>query len=649
MNNQFDVIVVGGGHAGIEAAYAAAKMGCKTLLLTLDIDKVASMPCNPSVGGLGKGHIVFEVSALGGLMPQLCTKTYLQARMLNTRKGPAVQGLRLQIDKYEYSKLAKEYLLKTENLTIVPEMGIEVLTDPSIRFATQNTQGERDLKQPFVVSDGASHRIEPHGCKITGIRTTAGNTYHASSLVITTGTFLKGLVHVGRTRYKAGRRGEEAVYGLSDSIAKTMNVPLGRLKTGTPPRLLKSSLDYSKFEQQACEKLDYLYEFDPVDVQEKIPCFITSTTEVTHSVISKNLHLSAMYSGNIKGTGPRYCPSIEDKVGRYPDRSGHHVFVEPEGMDVDEIYPAGLSTSLPLDVQLDYIHSIPGFENAIIAKCGYAIEYDFIQPTHLTHTMEAKTVKGLFLAGQINGTTGYEEAAGQGMLAGINAALKAQGKEPFILNRNESYIGVMVDDLITLGANEPYRMFTSRAERRLLLRQDNVFLRLMPYGKKLGLISDELYEKFLNEKKAIEAGTQIVKDSNRQGELFKTLHCIEFTDELKNQARTLLTPLLEAKNIPAAHLTSRALLSIHAEIKYDGYLQKEVLEAEKAVRYQEMILPDNFNYIDLPGLTKELQQKLTFYKPRTIAQAQLIQGMTPAAISILIFSVRMEAGQPEEV
>lgn len=646
MNNTFDVIVIGGGHAGVEAAYAAAKMGSKTLLLTLDIDKVASMPCNPSVGGLGKGHIVFEISALGGLMPQLCTKTYLQARMLNTRKGPAVQGLRLQIDKYAYSKLAKEYLLNTPNLTVGPHMAIELLTEaenPSIHppspTAMSGTQGERG-SNPFVVSDCDSNRIEPQSLKVIGVRTADDKTFYAPSVVVTTGTFMNGLVHVGRTRYKAGRRGEEASYGLSESIAEAMGVKLGRLKTGTPPRLLKESLDYTQFEKQESEPLQFLYEFGPVEVEEKIPCYITWTNQNTTDVIASNLGLSAMYSGNIKGVGPRYCPSIEDKVGRYPERNAHHVFIEPEGETIDEIYPAGLSTSLPLDVQYDYIRSIKGFENAVISKCGYAIEYDFIQPTNLTHTLQAKNVHGLFLAGQLNGTTGYEEAAGQGMMAGINAHLQTAGKEPFILSRTESYIGVMIDDLITLGADEPYRMFTSRAERRLLLRQDNVFIRLMPYGKKLGLISDELYEKFLAEKAVIEQSVAITKARGATSELFKTLHCIEFTQELQAKAKELLVQELIAKQLPVDALSGRALLSIHAEIKYDGYLQKEVLEAEKVLRYQELVIPEAFSYANIPGLSKELQAKLTFHKPKTIAQAQLIQGMTPAAISVLIFSCR---------
>jgi len=611
MNTNFDVIVVGGGHAGVEAAHAAAKMGSKTLLLTLHIDKIASMPCNPSVGGLGKGHIVYEISALGGLMPQLCSKTYLQARMLNTKKGPAVQGLRLQIDKYAYSSLAAQELSKLENLTILPYMALELLT-----------------------SDQAEVR------QVTGVRTTDGLEFYAPCVVVTTGTFMSGLVHVGRTRYRAGRRGEEASYGLSGSIAQAMGVPVGRLKTGTPPRLLRSSIDFSQLEQQENEPLDYLYEFDELEVKETIPCFIAQTNGQTHEVISKNLHLSALYSGNIKGTGPRYCPSIEDKVGRYPDRMSHHVFIEPEGADIDEVYPAGLSTSLPLDVQYRYIRSMKGLENAVISKCGYAIEYDFIQPNNLKHTLEAKTVRGLFLAGQLNGTTGYEEAAGQGIVAGINAHLQQAGKEPFILKRTESYIGIMIDDLIMLGADEPYRMFTSRAERRLILRQDNVFLRLMPYGKKLGLISDELYEKFLNEKNFIEKSVELIRNLGTSSTLFKLFNAIEFTPEIRKQCSDELLALCAEKNISTAGLSSRALLAIHADIKYAGYIGKELQEVEKAERYQELVLPETLDFSSMSGLTRELQQKLIHYKPKTIAQAQLIPGMTPAAISILIFKTR---------
>ena len=609
MKKTFDVIVVGGGHAGVEAAYAAARMGAQTALISLDLDKVATMPCNPSIGGLGKGHIVFEVAAFGGLMPKLCSETYLQARMLNTSKGPAVQGLRLQIDKFAYSKKAKEILSITPNLFLIKGSVLEILTTQS---------------------------------KISGVILSDGQTLFAPSVVITTGTFMDGLIHIGHTRYQAGRRGEAAVYGLSNSIANAMNVKIGRLKTGTPPRLLKSSLNFDVMEKQECSQLEYLYEFDAIKVVEKTPCFITQTNEITHQIIRDNLHSSAMYSGNIKGLGPRYCPSIEDKIGRFPDRSGHHVFVEPEGEFSGEIYPAGLSTSLPLDVQYKYIRSIKGFESAIITKCGYAIEYDFIQPNNLTHTLEAKNVSGLFLAGQIIGTTGYEEAAGLGMIAGINAALKSANKPDFTLSRTESYIGVMIDDLVTLGTEEPYRMFTSRAERRLILRQDNAFLRLMPYAHKYGLLSNTQHQKFIDEKEIIEKSVEYIKQQGPTKEIFKLFHAIEFTNEIQSAARNLICEFLTQKNLQTDALSARALLCIHANIRYTGYIEKEKAESEKILRYQELEIPSNILYSGIPGLTRELQAKLAYHKPSTIAQAMLISGMTPAAISILIFQTRIK-------
>ena len=608
MANKYDVIVVGGGHAGVEAAYAAAKMGSKTLLLTIDTEKIALMPCNPSIGGLGKGHIVYEISALGGLMPKLCSKAYLQARMLNTSKGPAVQGLRLQIDKFAYSKAAKDFLQTTENLTIQKGMVIQVLSEKTT------------LPK-----------------KITGVKTKDGQTFLAPSVVITSGTFLNGLIHIGFEKTKAGRKDEECVENLTESLEKVLGLKFQRLKTGTPPRLLKSSIDFSKFEKQNTTELDYLFEFEKIDIEEKTPCFITQTNENTHKIIRNNFEKSALFGGQISGIGPRYCPSIEDKIKRHPQRNSHHVFIEPEGENHEDIYPAGLSTSLPLDVQKAYINSIHGLENAIITKPGYAIEYDFIQPNNLKHNLETKNVDGLFFAGQINGTTGYEEAAGQGIIAGINAHLKNTKQEPFILKRTESYIGVMIDDLITLGVDEPYRMFTSRAERRLLLRQDNVFLRLMPYGKKLNLISDDLYEKFLKEKEIIEKSVKRIKDAGKNSEIFKVFHSIEFTEEIKDKAKELLF-----KNHPEpVEGSSRALLSIHAEIRYDGYIEKEKLEAEKTQKFQDLKIPETINFSKMPGLSVEIQQKLLYYNPKTIAQAQLIPGMTPAAISIVIFQVRM--------
>lgn len=601
MNNEFwhdfDVIVVGGGHAGIEAAYASARMGSKTLMITLSLDKVGHMPCNPAIGGIGKGHIVFEISALGGLMPQLCTQTYLQARMLNTKKGPAVQGLRLQIDKIAYNKLSKQVLEKTENLTMTMGMVEELIIDD------QNN--------------------------VRGIKTREGATYSARTVILTTGTFLNGLIHVGQTNYSSGRQGEEAVVDLSVFLRK-LGLNMARLKTGTPPRLLRSSLDFSQMEFQGSDELNHLFEFKPHKVKGVMPCYITNTNQKTHDIIKKNFHLSPIFTGHIKGTPPRYCPSIEDKISRFADKSSHHVFVEPESASSEEIYPNGLSTSLPFPVQRDFIRTIKGFENAIITRPGYAVEYDFVLPNQLHHTLEVKKVPGLFLAGQINGTTGYEEAAGQGIIAGINAALKAQDRDPFIMDRNEGYIGIMVDDLVTLGVDEPYRMFTSRAERRLILRQDNVFLRLGQTAHNLGLISDDFYNEIKKEKEIIAESVKQIRSGKNNTEIMRLLSSGQ-TDLAKQK-------MVEesGQNI----ISDRTLETLHAEILYEPYLKRENREVEKINYYQTFKIPENFEYKNIPGLSIELQQKLTKYKPATIAQAALISGMTPAALSLLIFKTQ---------
>lgn len=590
----FDVIVVGGGHAGIEAAHAAAKMGSKTLLITLSIDKIGLMPCNPAVGGVGKGHIVYEISALGGLMPKLCTKTYLQARMLNTKKGPAVQGLRLQIDKYAYNELSRETLKQLENLTIYEGMTDEVILD--------------------------TDRI------VRGVKTNNGTTFLAPCVILTTGTFLNGLVHVGTVNYPAGRQGEEAVQNLSHFL-RIAGLQLGRLKTGTPPRLLRSSLDFSRMEYQEADNLNYLFEFHPHNAVSSHACYITHTNEKTHDIIRRNLHKSAMYSGNIKGIGPRYCPSIEDKIGRFPDKKSHHVFVEPEGTATEEIYPNGISTSLPYDVQQEYVRSIVGFENAIIVRPGYAVEYDFVMPNQLHHTLEVKSIQGLFLAGQINGTTGYEEAAGQGIIAGINAHLKAHKLPSFILDRTESYIGVMVDDLVTMSVDEPYRMFTSRAERRLLLRQDNSFLRLTEKAYNLGMIGNDLYKDFLQEKLIIkETITQLRAGKNN-------------ADILRLFGETECNTLAIREHAPH-QLSDRAVQTVHAELRYAPYLEREAKEVERRNQYKQLSFPAGFSFTGISGLSKELQEKLNRHKPSNIAEAALIPGMTPAAISLLIFKVK---------
>jgi len=593
IKNSFDVIIVGGGHAGIEAAYAAAKMGSKTALMTLDANKIGVTPCNPSIGGVGKGHIVFEISALDGLMPKICSKTYLQARMLNTKKGPAVQGLRLQIDKDAYAKLAGDFMRNTPNLTIVQAMVDEIIVENS---------------------------------QVRGIKTADGTIYTAGQVVLTTGTFLNGLIHMGDVSFPAGRSGEKAATKLSNFLTK-LNLRMGRLKTGTPPRLDSSTVDFTKLERQETEPLTHLFEFDEMNVASSHDCFIAHTNEKGHKIISDNLHKSAMYSGNIKGIGPRYCPSIEDKVARFADKKSHHVFVEPETAACLEVYPSGISTSLPESVQKEFINSIVGFEKAVITKPGYAIEYDFVHPEQLKHSLEVKDISGLFLAGQINGTTGYEEAAGQGVVAGINAHQKFTGKDPFILDRNESYIGVMIDDLVTMGVDEPYRMFTSRAERRLMLRQDNAFLRLTEKGYALGCVSQELYNKFLSEKKDLDAAITDLDSRYNNAQLVKAA-------EIDIPVKEIIENLLGYK------VSSRNALSLFAHIKYREYIKREQKEINKVQMHREINLPSIDIMMQVSGLSTEIKEKIKRHNPSTVAKAMLIPGITPAAISLLVLVSR---------
>ena len=590
----FDVIVIGAGHAGVEAAYAAARAGSKTALITLTTDKIGYMPCNPAIGGIGKGHIVFEIAALGGLMPELCTKTYLQVRMLNTTKGPAVQGLRLQIDKNAYSKECQRRLQETPNITIVEAMADDIMLDH------QNT--------------------------ICGIRLIDGTELTSPTVILTTGTFLNGLVHIGLENYPSGREDEKPVIGLALSIKK-LGLKLGRLKTGTPPRLLRSSLDFSKMQKQESDQLGYLFEFYPHQTETKLDCYITHTNDRVHEIILKNAHLSPILRKEIYGIGPRYCPSIEDKITRFPEKSSHQIFVEPESLSSDWIYPNGLSTSLPIEAQKAYIQAIPGFESAIIVRPGYAIEYDFVEPNQLKQTLEVKTVPGLFLAGQINGTTGYEEAAGQGIIAGINAALYAQKKPPFIVDRTEGYIGVMINDLTTLNVDEPYRMFTSRAEHRLTLRQDNAFLRLTEKAYNIGIISEKMYQDFIAERTDIE---ETLIDLNNRYKTTELLHF--FNDNSKSQE--VVTQLTCKK------LSARACQTIQAAIKYAPYIVREQLEIERLKKYQATQIPVDFDFLNTEGLSIELRQKLTAVKPATLADATLIPGMTPAAISLVLLKIK---------
>ncbi len=587
-NLKFDTVVVGAGHAGIEAAYAAARLGSKTALVTLSTDKIGYMPCNPSVGGVGKGHIVFEISALGGIMPKLCTKSYLQARMLNTSKGPAVQGLRLQIDKYAYNKLAKEAMLDLANLTVI--------------------EGQ---VEDVIIEKGA----------VIGVKID-GQIVNTKSVIITAGTFMNGLIHIGNFKQEAGRRNEQAVKELP-AFLKSLNLKIGRLKTGTPPRLLKSSIDFSCLELQDSHELEYLYEFAPHKAVNSHPCYIARTNQATIDVIKSNMEHSPLYSGEIKGLGPRYCPSIEDKVRRFENNTAHQIFVEPEGANCDEVYPSGISTSMPLEVQEKYIKTIKGFENAIITQPGYAVEYDFIFPNQLKHTLELKSVKGLFFAGQVNGTTGYEEAAGQGIVAGINAHQLVHNLPEFVLSRNESYIGVMIDDLVTMGVDEPYRMFTSRAERRIMLRQDNVFVRLRDKAYAFKLIDKEFYDLLVLEEQFV---------INKVAEIRKSPKAIA-------KIESMLTDK-EIHEFLGVEIPARVVQSIIAEIKYSEYLVREKKESIKLQKFQELNLGDLEYYKNLPGLSKELQEKLLRYKPSNVAQASQIPGMTPAALSLLIFKAR---------
>ncbi len=608
LHNSFDVIVVGGGHAGLEAAHAAARMGSKTALVTLDKNKIGLAPCNPSVGGVGKGHIVFEISALDGLMPKICSTTYLQARMLNTKKGPAVQGLRLQIDKEAYAARASQIMQTTPNVTIIEAMVDEIVIES------------------VISSNEMPDRQEVTTQQTRGIKTADGTIYYANQVVITTGTFLNGLIHIGDVHFPAGRRDEKAAIKLSDYLSK-LNLRMGRLKTGTPPRLDPATIDFTKLERQEVEPLTHLFEFDAMNVASSHDCFIAHTNEKTHKIIFDNLHKSAMYSGNIKGIGPRYCPSIEDKISRFVDKSSHHIFVEPETAAFVEVYPSGISTSLPESVQKEFIQSIVGFENAVITKAGYAVEYDFVHPDQLKHSLELKSIEGLFLAGQINGTTGYEEAAGQGIIAGINAHQKSAGKQPFILDRNESYIGVMIDDLVTMGVDEPYRMFTSRAERRLILRQDNAFSRLTPRGYEIGCVSAELYNKFIAEKNDLDTAIADLDSRYKNPELVQAA-------EQDLPVQEIIETLLGYK------VSSRNALSIFAHMKYREYIKREEREIAKVYQYRDLKLPPMETILNVSGLSTEIKQKLQRYDPATVADAALIAGITPAAISLLVLIAR---------
>jgi len=618
----YDVVIIGAGHAGCEAALAAARMGLSSCIFTMNLDTIAQMSCNPAIGGLAKGHIVREIDALGGEMAKVTDKAGIQFRMLNKSKGPAVWSLRAQADRVLYRIAMRQVLEDRENLDI-----------------------KQATVEEIIVEEG----------KVQGVRTSLGVHYGAKCVVVTTGTFLKGLMHIGQDSFEAGRAGEFPSLGLSDCLAG-LGLKLGRLKTGTPPRLDAKTIDFSKTEAQYGDDPPIPFSHSTAGIENpQLPCFITYTNKETHKIIKENIGLSAMYSGKIKGIGPRYCPSIEDKVVRFFERDRHQVFLEPEGLQTKEYYANGISTSLPFEIQVLLVRTIPGLEHVEIMRPAYAIEYDFVFPTQLAHSLETKKIKGLFLAGQINGTSGYEEAAAQGLMAGINAALKIRGEKPLVLGRHEAYIGVLIDDLVTKGTSEPYRMFTSRAEYRLLLRHDNADMRLMEKGHGIGLLGEDVYERFVERAGKIEAEMERIKKTRIKPEVInavlKSLGTSEISEDITLERllkRPEVTYAIIKQHAPSdLELGEEDERQVEIQVKYEGYIARQVEAAEKLMRLEEKKIPQHLDYRSLPGISKEICGKLEEIRPASLGQAGRIQGMTPAALSLIMVAIEKMRRSPD--
>ncbi|MFD1176588.1 tRNA uridine-5-carboxymethylaminomethyl(34) synthesis enzyme MnmG [Paenibacillus puldeungensis] len=607
----YDVIVVGAGHAGSEASLAAARMGCRTLMITINLDMIAFMPCNPSIGGPAKGHVVREIDALGGEMGRNIDKTFIQMRMLNTGKGPAVHALRAQADKFDYQHTMKETMEREPNLTM-----------------------QQGMVEELIVEDG----------QCVGVITKTGAEYRAKAVVLTTGTYLRGKIIMGELMYESGPNNQQPSVRLSHHL-KELGLELVRFKTGTPPRVHKETIDFSQTEIQPGDEHPKFFSYETKSSDnEQLPCWLTYTSAETHQIITENLHRAPMFSGVIEGTGPRYCPSIEDKIVRFSDKPKHQIFLEPEGKNTSEYYVQGFSTSMPEEVQLQMLRSVPGLQNVKMMRTGYAIEYDAVVPTQLWPSLETKRLPGLFTAGQINGTSGYEEAAGQGIMAGINAARKVQGQEPVILDRSQGYIGVLIDDLVTKGTNEPYRLLTSRAEYRLLLRHDNADLRLTPIGYEIGLISQERYDRFLDKKHKVEQEIERLRITKVKPSEVNAL--LESLGSTPIQDGSNLLTILRRPEVNYSHISqvspSEVELDeemqeqVEIQIKYAGYIEKQLMHVERLQKMEKKKIPEQISYDDIQGLAIEARQKLAKIRPISIGQASRISGVTPADISILL-------------